>query len=113
MLIPSLTIQPLVENALQHGILKRTEGGTIHIRIFESESQLEITVSDNGVGMDELRLSQLLQTNQQPHKSIGLMNTHLRLQQHYGQGLTITSKLHEGTSVSFVVLVKKPVKQEA
>lgn len=112
-LIPSLTIQPLVENALQHGILKRTEGGTIHIRIFESESQLEITVSDNGVGMDELRLSQLLQTNQQPHKSIGLMNTHLRLQQHYGQGLTITSKLHEGTSVSFVVLVKKPVKQEA
>ncbi|WP_336634745.1 ATP-binding protein [Lysinibacillus fusiformis] len=112
-LIPSLTIQPLVENALQHGILKRTEGGTIHIRIFESESQLEITVSDNGVGMDELRLSQLLQTTQQPSKSIGLMNTHLRLQQHYGQGLTITSKLHEGTSVSFVVLVKKHVKQDA
>ncbi|MBE5083292.1 response regulator [Lysinibacillus sphaericus] len=112
-LIPSLTIQPLVENALQHGILKRTEGGTIHIRIYESESQLEITVSDNGVGIDEQRLSQLLQTKQQPSGSIGLMNTHLRLQQHYGQGLHITSKLHEGTAVSFVVLVKKPVKQNA
>ncbi|MGC7930349.1 ATP-binding response regulator [Lysinibacillus sp. VIII_CA] len=112
-LIPSLTIQPLVENALQHGILKRTEGGTIHIRIYERESQLEITVSDNGVGIDEQRLSQLLQTKQQPSGSIGLMNTHLRLQQHYGQGLHITSKLHEGTAVSFVVLVKKPVKQNA
>ncbi|KPN97132.1 ATP-binding protein [Lysinibacillus sp. ZYM-1] len=112
-LIPSLTIQPLIENALQHGILKRSEGGTIHIRIIESEAHLEISVSDNGVGMNEERLAQLLQPKNQPSRSIGLMNTHIRLQQHYGQGLHISSKLHEGTSVSFVVLAKKTVKQEA
>jgi len=63
--------------------------------------------------MNEERLAQLLQPKNQPSRSIGLMNTHIRLQQHYGQGLHISSKLHEGTSVSFVVLAKKTVKQEA
>ncbi len=109
--IPSLTIQPLVENALKHGILKRVEGGTVHIRIINCGTHIEISVSDDGVGMDEEQLAKLLQPNKRPSRSIGLSNTHRRLQQHYGQGLHITSKLHEGTAVSFVVLPKKTTNQ--
>lgn len=109
--IPSLTIQPLIENALVHGILKRKEGGTVLIRMVDNDTHIEITVADNGVGMDEKQLTQLLQPTKRPSKSIGLLNTHIRLQQHFGQGLHITSKLHEGTSVSFIVLSKKPNQQ--
>lgn len=105
-LIPSLTIQPLIENALKHGILKRAEGGTIHIRMIDYTTHLEITVADDGVGMNEEQLAKLLQMEKRPSRSIGLINTHIRLQHHYGQGLRITSKLHEGTTVSFVVLAK-------
>lgn len=108
-LIPSLTIQPLIENALKHGILKRSEGGTIHIRMINVDTHLEITVADNGVGMDEEQLAKLLQPKERSSSSIGLINTHRRLQHHYGQGLRITSKLHEGTSVSFVVVAKTPL----
>lgn len=107
-LIPSLTIQPLIENALKHGILKRAEGGTIHVRMIDYTTHLEITVADDGVGMDEEQLAKLLQMEKRHSRSIGLINTHIRLQHHYGQGLRITSKLHEGTTVSFVVLAKTP-----
>jgi two-component system sensor histidine kinase ChiS len=107
-LIPSLTIQPLIENALKHGILKRAEGGTIHIRMIDYTTHLEITVADDGVGMDEEQLAKLLQMEKRHSRSIGLINTHIRLQHHYGQGLRITSKLHKGTTVSFVVLAKTP-----
>ncbi|WP_155591062.1 ATP-binding protein [Lysinibacillus cavernae] len=110
-LLPSLTIQPLIENALKHGILKRAEGGTVQIRIIDCGTHVEITVSDDGVGMNEEQVAHLLQPKKRSSRSIGLLNTHIRLQQHYGQGLHLTSKLHEGTSVSFVVLAKKPTNQ--
>ncbi|KOY83547.1 response regulator [Lysinibacillus macroides] len=108
-LIPPLIMQPLVENALKHGILKRTEGGTICIRILDNGEHLEITVADDGVGMDERQVAQLLQRTAHSSKSIGLLNTHLRLQQHYGQGLQILSSPNQGTTISFIVLAKKAV----
>jgi len=46
-LIPSLTNQPLIKNALKHGMLKLSEGGTIHIRIINFDTHLEITEADN------------------------------------------------------------------
>ncbi|WP_341299287.1 ATP-binding protein [Lysinibacillus sp. FSL H8-0500] len=108
-LIPPLIMQPLVENALKHGILKRTEGGTIYIRIMDNEDHLEIIVADDGVGMNDRQVAQLLQRTAHSSKSIGLLNTHLRLQQHYGQGLQILSSPNQGTTISFIVLAKKAV----
>ncbi|MFJ7369406.1 ATP-binding protein [Lysinibacillus sp. NPDC098008] len=106
-LIPPLIIQPIVENALEHGILKRAEGGTVRICVMSHDDQLDISVSDDGVGMNEQKVAQLLQRTTHKSKSIGLLNTHLRLQQHYGQGLQISSKPNQGTTVSFMVLAKK------
>ncbi|MFJ8103999.1 ATP-binding protein [Lysinibacillus sp. NPDC096212] len=106
-MIPSLTIQPLIENALKHGILPRENGGNIHIRIVDYDTYIEITVSDDGNGMDEATMERLLERKSKTSTGIGLLNTDLRLKQHYGEGLRITSKLNQGTSISFVVKKKK------
>ncbi|KOS64381.1 response regulator [Lysinibacillus agricola] len=106
-MIPSLTIQPLIENALKHGILPRENGGNIHLRIVDYDTYIEITVSDDGIGMDEATMERLLVRKSEISTGIGLLNTDLRLKQHYGEGLQINSKLNQGTSISFVVLKKK------
>lgn len=106
-MIPSLTIQPLIENALKHGILPRENGGNIHICIEDFDTYMEISVSDDGTGMDEATMERLLERKLETSTGIGLLNTDLRLKQHYGKGLQIKSKPNQGTTISFVVLKKK------
>ncbi|MFC9540124.1 ATP-binding protein [Lysinibacillus sp. NPDC056959] len=106
-MIPSLTIQPLIENALKHGILPRENGGNIHISIEDFDTYIEISVSDDGTGMDEATMERLLERKSESSNGIGLLNTDLRLKQHYGKGLQIKSKPNQGTTISFVVLKKK------
>ncbi|WP_289135646.1 ATP-binding protein [uncultured Brevibacillus sp.] len=101
--IPPLSIQPLVENAIRHGVLKRLGGGTVRIQIMNLGNCAEIVVSDDGVGMDESTLRHLFKTNRQQKSGIGLLNTHRRLQQIYGKGLQIQSQPDLGTKVSFTV----------
>ncbi|USG67902.1 ATP-binding protein [Brevibacillus ruminantium] len=101
--IPPLSIQPLVENAIRHGALKRLRGGTVRIQITDLGNRAEIAVSDDGVGMDENTLRHLFDTNRQRKSGIGLLNTHRRLQQIYGKGLQVQSKPDQGTKVSFTV----------
>lgn len=101
--IPPLTIQPLVENAVKHGIMKRAAGGTVRIRLANYETHAEIAVIDDGVGMDAETLRQLRELPLSATAGIGLLNTDLRLKRHFGQGLQIESKPGAGTSISFVV----------
>lgn len=101
--VPPLSIQPLVENAIRHGLLSRDEGGEIHIRINENEHDAEISVVDNGIGMDEETVRRVLDSQLEGKAGIGLFNTDRRLKQIYGRGLQIRSVLNEGTTVSFVV----------
>jgi sensor histidine kinase YesM len=101
--VPFLSIQPLVENAIKHGIMERAKGGTLAIQLANFGTYLEVTVEDDGVGMDEHTLQRLL--DQKPFLSagVGLVNTDLRLKQHFGTGLRIESSPGEGTKISFVV----------
>lgn len=101
--IPLLTIQPLVENAVRHGVMKRTRGGNIHIRLKDCGAYAEISVADDGVGMDEGMLQHILLRQPNPTSGIGLINTDLRLKRRYGRGLQIRSKPGEGTSISFII----------
>lgn len=101
--VPPLSIQPLVENAIRHGLLSRDEGGEIHIRITEKEHDAEISVADNGIGMDGETVRSILDGRLKGKKGIGLFNTDRRLRQIYGKGLQIRSVLNQGTIVSFVV----------
>lgn len=100
--IPRLVLQPLVENALRHGILKKAGAGNVWLTINREEHRFRFEVRDDGVGMREETYRRLLLDNENTH-SIGLSNIHRRLMKHYGQGLTITSEQGEGTQVVFHV----------
>lgn len=102
-MIPSLTIQPLVENAIHHGLMKRMTGGELTIRITDCDTFVEISVEDDGVGIKENQLKELLEKTSTSQPGIGLLNTDLRLKRLFGKGLQITSTPNQGTTVSFVI----------
>lgn len=106
-LIPPLTIQPIVENAIRHGIMQRATGGLIQIVIHHEDSHIHIRVSDNGVGILPKLLPQLLIEGTHSN-SVGLRNIHRRLMTLYGHGLDIKSTPGVGTTVSFKVPYKLP-----
>ncbi|MFF2911600.1 ATP-binding protein [Paenibacillus sp. NPDC057934] len=101
--VPPLSIQPLVENAVKHGLLSRHKGGTVRIRISRLDHSTVLEVNDNGRGMDQDSVSQLLSPTLKGKHGIGLANTNRRLAQLYGQGLSIDSMPDEGTTVSFEI----------
>ena len=59
-IIPTFTFQPLVENAIIHGLASKEEGGKIHIKVWEDDQNILVTVCDTGVGMSEEKLKQLV-----------------------------------------------------
>lgn len=100
-LLPPMSIQTLVENAVRHGLMSRSDGGTIEIRIRNATDHCEVCIRDNGVGMSEEKLAQLLETLLNDNKGVGLRNTDRRLKQLYGQGLQLRSSPSSGTEVVF------------
>ncbi|WP_058308508.1 hybrid sensor histidine kinase/response regulator [Gracilibacillus massiliensis] len=100
--VPPLSIQTLVENALKHGILKQNTGGTITIMGTNTQDSFEITVEDDGVGMSEDKIKEIM-TQQGKQQGIGLVNTNKRLEKLFGQGLVISSKEQIGTKVSITI----------
>lgn len=101
--IPPLSIQPLVENAIRHGILKRQRGGTITIKTTDYQGYQEIAISDDGVGMSSDKITHLLTDPPESVKGIGISNTNRRLLKLYGKGLSIRSIPNHGTTVSFQI----------
>ena len=108
-LLPAFTLQPLVENALVHGCELKRGKTRVDITVFETEDDLRMTVSDNGIGMSEETLAGLREALEaasiepaQSEKGIGLVNIARRVKLKYGQayGLTLSSALGEGTSVT-------------
>ncbi|GLI04002.1 hypothetical protein YDYSG_00320 [Paenibacillus tyrfis] len=107
LMLPPLTIQPLVENALKHGLLRQGKGGMVMIRIVRREGSVLIEIKDNGIGMEQAWADQLLNLTTKSQGGIGLSNTNRRLKQRYGRGLSIHSKPGEGMTVSFAIPEKK------
>ncbi len=101
-LIPALTVQPLVENAIRHGIMKRLSGGTVCIRVKMEQQGLRIEVQDDGVGMTAEQVGRMLRP-ERLDGSIGLMNVHKRLMNEFGQSLQIESLQNKGTTVTFLI----------
>jgi two-component system, LytTR family, sensor kinase len=97
--IPSLLIQPLVENAINHGILKTKQPGIVTIAVKDLDDKVRISVTDTGVGIDEEVVKNLYR-NDVPSKQIGLSNVHQRVKLIYGEGLVI-HRLSPGTEVYF------------
>ncbi|MDP4097636.1 ATP-binding protein [Paenibacillus sp. P96] len=101
--IPPLSVQTLVENALKHGILPKNSGGTVTIAVADFPDRTEVTVKDDGLGMDEEQWHGALQASSEASEGVGLKNTDKRLRQLYGKGLQISSAPGKGTVVSFSV----------
>ncbi|MOA06039.1 putative sensor-like histidine kinase [compost metagenome] len=111
-LIPKMIIQPLVENALTHGLEPHASGGKVVIQaVLLDDQKMEIIVTDNGVGMASERLTYLrgiLQSrDRSANQHIGIKNVNVRIRLHYGEGygLDISSQPGSGT----VVRVRLPL----
>jgi two-component system sensor histidine kinase YesM len=114
--VPKLIIQPLVENAIYHGIEPSIDKGKIEIKSIRKGDDLVITVIDNGVGMVPNFIQDVLDVNRDgddksSSRSIGIKNVIKRIKTLYGEnyGLKIQSELYENTTVSIVL----PARSEA
>jgi len=103
--IPRLSIQPLVENAIQHGLKNKRGEKRIDLRAYISGGTLEVWVEDNGVGMDISKLNDRLENSLDDAlskgESIGLDNINARAKLLYGNayGVSISSEVDEGSCV--------------
>ena len=111
--ILKLTLQPLVENALYHGIKNKRGGGTIRITGRKDGQKMIFQVIDNGKGMSEEVLNKLKDNLRQEKSdrnidSFGLGNVNQRIIHYYGEGygLEITSRENEGTEAIVTLAAK-------
>ena len=107
--ILKMTLQPLVENSLYHGIKCKRGKGKITVKGHRDGDNVVLTVDDNGVGMDEIALESLRANINRPCKEtengFGLANVNERIHVNFGYeyGLEIESTLNEGTSIKIVI----------
>jgi two-component system LytT family sensor kinase len=97
--VPSMLLQPIVENSLKHGLAPKLEGGHIYIRTRSQDGRLVIEVEDNGIGIASLRLPQVYADG------IGISNVHERLRVLYGDDfrMEISSREGQGTLIRIEV----------
>ena len=116
--VPKLILQPIVENAYVHGIKPKKGKGCIMIETAVQGEQFEISVMDNGVGMDEEEMAKIMRLfesdepgikNEYNWQSIGLKNVHDRIRFLYGEefGIRITSTSAVGTMVRILLPLQK------
>jgi len=114
--LPKLTLQPIVENSIFHGLERKIGFGQINIRIESTPKRLIITVSDDGLGMGEERLKELnerlntqsfdyVKANGDKKVGIGIINVNNRIKLLYGEeyGINIYSTLNVGTDVEITI----------
>ncbi|MFA7467365.1 MAG: ATP-binding protein, partial [Desulfotomaculaceae bacterium] len=97
--VPNLMLQPLIENAVIHGILPKPEGGRIDISVNREGRTLIFRVKDNGIGMAADKLNGNLKHNSL--KGVGLANIDSRLRKLFGKGLHIKSGPGTGTEITW------------
>lgn len=99
--IPFLSVQPLVENAVRHGIYDRQDDGHVFVRAKDADTYAEISVEDDGVGADPGFMAELMR-GEVEGSHVGLRNVDLRLRQAYGpgHGLQIETAIDAGMNVS-------------
>lgn len=100
-----ITVQPLIENAIYHGLNRTVDEGEIKIsvkKVPDDENDILITVSDNGIGMTEEQCNAILKKERSDSSGIGVKNVNDRLKIYFGDkyGLNIESELDVGTTVT-------------
>jgi two-component system, LytTR family, sensor kinase len=106
--VPSMLLQPLVENSIKHGLGPKVEGGSIYLRSRVTDSRLIIEVEDDGVGMGG---AQLEESSSWSGMGIGMANISERLQVLYGDTARMTIDSHEGKGT--LVRIRLPLVEAA
>ncbi|MBP1992975.1 ATP-binding protein [Paenibacillus eucommiae] len=94
--IPSMTLQPLVENAVHHGISKRKNGGTLRLTIEREQQHIKITIEDNGVGIPLEKQQELLLGR---NERLGFTNPYRKLSLIKGARFQLNSEMGKGTTI--------------
>ena len=106
-IIPAFTLQPVVENAIIHGLSKKETGGRLHLRIWQEGSRVVISVADTGLGMEETQrknLEEALKRRKTSRVGIGLGNIYKRIHILYDDGdMKIYSRAGYGTVVQMMI----------
>ena len=97
-----ITLQPIIENAIYHGVNGLVDEGRIVIRVFSREADIFVTVEDNGVGLEPEQIEEIFRRKPDGKSGIGIKNVNDRLKIWFGEkyGVTITSVPDEGTRVT-------------
>ena len=105
-----ITLQPIIENAIYHGINGLVDEGEIVITLRAEGTDVVFTVADNGVGMDQAQIEAILSKERSDHTGIGIKNVNDRLKIYFGEGygITIRSEPDEGA----VVTIRMPQVRE-
>lgn len=123
--LPKLTLQPIVENAIYHGIERKIGNGNVNIRIETTATRLIVTISDNGIGMTEERLREIddklnrttleyIKPDSEAHSGIAAVNVNNRIKLLFGEeyGICMYSTPNVGTDVEITLpLIKKDIKE--
>ena len=104
--VPNLILQPLVENAIKHGIAKKVDSGLIHIQAARRDGMLQLTVRDNGPGLTPNGSAEVSGT-----EGVGLHNTRRRLKELYGERYGL--KLENAPDGGLIVLLQIPFEDVA
>lgn len=101
--LPKLTIQPLVENSVVHGLENKRGGGTVRVWIWEENDSIRVQVTDDGIGFDTASLH-LAEEQDKSHNNVAINNIHRRIQLLYGKkyGLQIRSMPGKGTEATLI-----------
>lgn len=106
-MVPTFTLQPIIENSIIHGISPKVEGGTVSVDVSKKDDQLFIAIKDTGKGMDAETLSKLhesLEGKENNTLGIGVGNIYRRIKAMYdGADMTIDSREGEGTTITIKI----------
>jgi two-component system sensor histidine kinase YesM len=110
--IPKLTLQPLVENSIYHGLKQKDDRGMLRIKGYREDETVKIEVIDDGAGMDEELITRILSktSNFKKNSDFGLYSVNSRLKLLYGDkyGIKIESKVNVYTKVTVILPVVLP-----
>lgn len=97
-----ITIQPIIENALYHGISRMVDEGEILISVHKIDEDIIITIKDNGVGMSKEQVESILKKERTDSKGIGVKNVNDRIKIYFGDdyGIVVESELDIGTTIT-------------
>ncbi|QYR19352.1 response regulator [Paenibacillus sp. sptzw28] len=102
-MLPPLSIQPFVENAVRHGVLNKRGSGTVDVSVHPEDGRLTVRIRDDGAGFDVSELGKAGAASNRGTSGIGVRNVRKRLGQLFGVDIELQSEMGKGTVVSFKI----------